>query len=338
MPELLGLNSVIDHLVQRGVLSSAEAALPGLAVTELSGGVSSVVIAVHTGTRALIVKQSLPKLRVADEWLAPTDRILSEAAMLSTTAALTPGRVPEVLDIDSDRRVLCIAHAPADWVEWKPLLMAGDVSLRTAAGLGDVLARWHVGTLDAGTVPAILRDQSAAFDSLRVGPYYRTTAERLPELAEAIMQTADRMTATHICLVHGDFSPKNILTAPPTTGDSSFWVIDHEVAHVGDPSFDVAFLLTHLAMKSIHLPDSAARLDEAAAAFVESYRSGVSGHIKLDPAHVNRQLGCLLLARVHGKSPAAYLDADDRDAVDRLGRAALLGHRDLIPTTEKERA
>ncbi|WP_066039425.1 phosphotransferase [Herbiconiux solani] len=335
MPELLGVDSVIEHLVLRGVLTEVEARSPEITVAELSGGVSSVVIAVHTPTQALIVKQSLPKLRVAEEWLAPTDRILSEAAMLEMTAALTPGRVPEVLDIDPGRRVLVIAHAPATWVEWKSLLMAGDVHVPTAARLGEVLARWHVRTKDPATVAPILRDQSAAFESLRIAPYYRTTAERLPDLADAIMQTADRMAATRLCLVHGDFSPKNILTAPGATSDGSFWVIDHEVAHVGDPSFDVAFLLSHLTMKAVHLPDSAALLEQAAAAFVEEYRGGASGTLDLDAAHLNRQLGCLLLARVHGKSPATYLTAADREVVERLGRAALLGERDLIPSSTK---
>lgn len=40
------------------------------------------------------------------------------------------------------------------------------------------------------------------------------------------------MTSTKSCLVHGDYSPKNILV-----GATGVWVVDFEVAHFGDPVF-----------------------------------------------------------------------------------------------------
>ena len=47
-------------------------------------------------------------------------------------------------------------------------------------------------------------------------------------------------------LVHGDFSPKNILA---DGGDVV--LLDCEVAHWGDPRFDLAFCLSHLSLKAM---------------------------------------------------------------------------------------
>ena len=44
-----------------------------------------------------------------------------------------------------------------------------------------------------------------------------------------------RMGATRVCIVHGDYSPKNVLIG------GGLWVIDFEAVHFGDPAFDVAF-------------------------------------------------------------------------------------------------
>ena len=90
----------------------------------------------------------------------------------------------------------------------------------------------------------------------------------------------------------GDWSPKNLLVYP-----DSVLALDFEVAHCGDPAFDVAFLLSHLVMKSVHLPQHQLQLRQAADAFLAGY-----GAIPPD-AHVTAELGCLLLARVDGKSP-----------------------------------
>jgi aminoglycoside phosphotransferase (APT) family kinase protein len=116
-------------------------------------------------------------------------------------------------------------------------------------------------------------------------------------------------------LVHGDFSPKNVLCGP-----GGLWVIDFEVAHRGDPAFDLAFLLCHLTLKSLHLPAMSAELDACTEAFVAAYRSATDDLFITDWSYVFGHLGCLLLARVRGKSPAEYLGPAQQDMAWRLGR------------------
>ena len=59
----------------------------------------------------LVVKQALPRLRVADVWEAEPGRALREALALTTLHDLTPESVPDCLDVDESRYVLVMPHA-----------------------------------------------------------------------------------------------------------------------------------------------------------------------------------------------------------------------------------
>jgi len=97
------------------------------------------------------------------------------------------------------------------------------------------------------------------------------------------------------------------------------------VAHWGDPAFDLAFMLNHLVIKAFIFADS--RYRDAAQAFLDAY--GPSAPLE---AKTMRHLAVLMLARVDGKSPLAYLTEEQRgrlraaairrilDPVERLGR------------------
>lgn len=298
--ELLQTTTVADYLVEQGLLSPDVRA----EVTELDGGVSNIVVGVDTPHTSWVVKQSLPKLRVAQDWQAKQERTLNEANGLILAGQITPGRVPPVIQCDATRFVLVIERAPRDWTPWKTQLLAGDVDADLSHALGQTLAAWHV-TTAANPSLADSLDDPEAFDQLRVSPYYRATAERLPQAAAAILAVADEMAERRTCLVHGDFSPKNILV-----GADGFWVLDFEVAHRGDPDFDRAFLLSHLLLKAIHRPAEYQRYRDAAATFLTGYNQVAppSSWWRSDPAHLTRQVGCLLLARAAGKSPVEYLD------------------------------
>lgn len=312
-PDLLTVETAVPYLRERGLVDDAS-----VTVHELGGGVSNVVLAVD-GPSPMVVKQSLPQLRVATSWSAPQSRTLTEAEALALCSRLTPGRVPRLVDVDADRYVLCIERAPVEWQDWKTSLMSGEVRAGTARVLGTTLATWHNATTDGdGTTPRM--SDSRAFELLRTDPYFRTVAERDRDLAADMESVIEELHSHRCCLVHGDFSPKNVLTGP-APGDVV--VIDFEVAHVGDPAFDVAFLLSHLVLKSIHLPGLADRLDQAAQDFLDAYRAEVSDSARRETTAVLRYTGALLLARVKGKSPAEYLDEPGRRHAWAMGLALL---------------
>lgn len=299
---------VVDHLRGRGILGIGPAS-----VEALSGGVSNDVLAVWSADASVVVKRALPRLRVAEEWLADPDRVLIEAQALSTAGRVQPDVVPAVLDVDSDRWIIVIERAPLTAREWKSDLLDGVVDLDVATRLGTILGTWHRQTAGAADVARTFAAVEA-FGQLRVDPFYTWVGGRHPDLAPAIDAVARRMADTRACLVHGDFSPKNVLLAPDTT-----WIIDWEVAHYGDPSFDVAFLVTHLLCKALHRPASTPGYRDASDAFRRAYGNG----LPLDDAHLAAQTACLLLARMDGKSPVPYLDDGARDRGRDLARCAI---------------
>ena len=324
---LLTTLTVERYLRGRGVIAG-----PATRIVELGGGVSNVVLSVATDTETLIVKQSLPRLRVDEEWLAPVGRIVTEARGLETCCRVVPHSAPPVRDSDDERFVLTMLHAPDGWTDWKSLLMAGTIDSAVASTVGRMLGQLHSRTTDVIQLDTAFL-ATDPFEQLRLNPYYRFNATKVPEFADELVSLADALPTRRLCLVHGDFSPKNILVGPPGEPGRAapVWFIDFEVAHVGDPSFDAAFLLTHLTLKSLYNPSAAVRFDLAADAFVAEYGAAMSGVLEPDWNSVARHVGALLLARVHGKSPAEYLDRQMRAQAHSLAGLILASPHDLDP-------
>jgi 5-methylthioribose kinase len=282
-------------------------------VVELSGGVSCAVFAIRGEGRRVVLKQALPRFRVAQEWLVSPERAVTEAQALGLMARLAPASVPPLLDVDSEICALVVEEAPEGWRSWKSLLLEGDADPTVAARLGELLAVLHGGTTDAEIGSA------ESFEAQRIDPYLRTSQQRHPELAPAIGGYIERLLAMRQCVVHGDYSPKNILA-----GDAGVWVIDWEVAHRGDPAFDVAFMLNHLLLKTIRRRDARVGYEACGEAFVDAYGRD------LDTPYVLGLVGCLMLARVDGKSPAEYLTDNGRECARAAGISMLTDPPDAM--------
>lgn len=310
---LLTIESVGPYLRHRRLIDASTA----VEAEFLGGGVSNVVLAARADGQSFVVKQSLPRLRVASEWLAKRERIITEAHALDWARGQTPDAVPTVHDLDPATFTMVIAHAPPGWADWKTHLLSRDARPDVAARLGTILAAWHVAPR-GNTAAAGQFDDAEAFEQLRVDPYYRAILPRYPDLAPEIMGYIDRMRATRRCFVHGDFSPKNVLL-----GESGLWVVDFEVAHMGDPAFDLAFMHNHLLLKAIHQPDCLEGYERCAQAFWRAYRQGVGDGFGGPTAYILGHVGCLMLARVDGKSPAEYLTRGEQRQARVLGRLLL---------------
>lgn len=263
-------------------------------VEALSGGVSSLVFLAE-GALRVVVKQSLPQLQVQAEWLCDRRRALREAAALRVLGPLLPaGSVPAFLAEDPDRFTFAMAAAPAHAETWKTALLRGECDRATAKSAGEVLATLIRET--AGRFQQEFGDM-AIFDDLRLEAYYRYTAERHPDLRAYFDALIADCMNRRVALVHGDFSPKNILT-----DGTSAMVIDWECIHYGNPAFDSAFLLNHLLLKSFHLPAHAADFATLAADFQGAAAAGDW----FEESTMKHWPG-LLLARMDGKSPVEYI-------------------------------
>lgn len=310
----LRAGSAIELLAGRGAVAE------GAAARALGGGVSNNVVLVEDGRRRFVVKQALARLRVADRWLADRGRVVREWEALRAIGEVLPrGRLPETLFLDRRRFLYAMRAAPAGSVDWKSQLLAGDLSACTARAAGATLGLMARGTWGRRRFRERFGD-ATAFDQLRTDPYYRTVARRHPvvagPLAEWIARSADRRVA----MVHGDWSPKNILVSP-----GGLVCIDFECAHYGDPSYDAGFLLNHLVLKAFHRLDLAGSyLRLARVAFAWMLAALPPAALEWYERAAARHLAFLMLARVDGKSPVEYLRPGPvQDAVRRLALALI---------------
>ena len=101
------------------------------------------------------------------------------------------------------------------------------------------------------------------------------------------------------------------------------------MVHLGNPVFDLAFMLNHMTLKGIHRPEWAERYCSAARGFWDAYLASVGGQAGDEDTlerDTVRQMGALLLARVDGKSPAEYITGDEEQRYAReTARALLMG-------------
>ncbi len=315
--KLLTPETVGPYLVARGLVDGQAKIM----AVELGWGVSNVVLAVEGDGFRAVVKQALPRLRVAEEWTAKRQRALTEAEALRFVDGIRPSFVPAVLDVDADACAIVIARAPSSWRNWKEILISGDADPTVAQRLGELLGSWHRETEDDPKIAERFGD-TEAFVQLRIDPYHRTVMRRWPNLGRAIGSFVEEMLDTRRCLVHGDFSPKNVLL-----GEDGLWVLDFEVAHNGDPVFDLAFMLNHLMLKAIHRPANLQDYRACADTFLASYGR------EAEPEYLLGHVGCLMLARVDGKSPAEYLREPER-----LQARAFGAHLVLDPPGSPEKA
>jgi aminoglycoside phosphotransferase (APT) family kinase protein len=280
----------------------------------LTGGVSSDIWKITAGPQVFCVKRAMAKLAVKDDWQVPVERNRYERRWFQVVNARVPGSAPAVIAHDDDAGLFVMDYLePSEHKLWKSELAAGRVDLDLAAAVGGRLVAIHAAT--AGD--AALADEFATgtlFEALRLDPYIRTTGRRHEPLNRRLSELADHTGAIHKSLVHGDVSPKNILTG---ANGPSF--LDAECAWYGDPAFDLAFCLNHLLLKCLWVRQAQAEFLIAFDELRDAYFHGVDWEPLADlEARAAALLPALFLARIDGKSPVEYItDEADKDRVRR---------------------
>jgi 5-methylthioribose kinase len=304
---------ILALLRKDGLISRHAVAKP------LAGGISSDVFLLEDGEKRLVVKQALPCLKVDDHWPADTSRNRVEYEFLRYLGRLLPENVPKVFAVGKDYFVM--EYLGPEYHNWKALLLRGDVQQRHAIQAGEILGTLHRESSGCPNLKSLF-DTTSNFHQLRTDPYLLTTGRRHPDLQQIFEKEALRLEQTRECLVHGDFSPKNIMV-----GNGRMVLLDCEVAWYGDPAFDLAFLINHLLLKSLFHAPRNFKLKQTIEVFLVNYDNamGLDSTKKQDvDSRTARLLLMLLLGRIDGKSPVEYLtDNRKREFVRNFVRSEL---------------
>ena len=320
-PDHADTESAREALVRLGLIAAD--ARPHF--ERLTGGVASDIWKVNLVQGPVCVKRALAKLRVAQDWRAPTERNANEVAWMEAAGRIVPDAVPRIFAADPANNLFVMDYLdPATHALWKGQLRDGIAEPATARAVADRLVRIHAGTAGNAEIARRFATDSI-FHAIRLEPYLVATARRYEELGQADVAGALRAlvettAATKRCLVHGDVSPKNILIGPRGPV-----FLDAECAWYGDPAFDLAFCLNHLLLKCLWRPASARQFLDCFDALTETYIAGVNWEARdAIEARTARLLPGLFLARIDGKSPVEYVTEErQKDQVRRTATSLL---------------
>jgi aminoglycoside phosphotransferase (APT) family kinase protein len=317
-------NALLTYLKLAGYSDTSEQPI----IRVLAGGISNrTVLVTFPSGKAWVLKQALEKLRVQVDWYSDPGRIHREALGLRWLRELAPPEtITPLLFEDHDQHLLAMEAVPEPHENWKTMLLDGRVEEEHVEQFGLLLGAIHRNAHERRKEMAEVFDDRSFFESLRLEPYYGYAAEQVTASAKFLRALVEETRTRRDTLVHGDYSPKNVLV-----NRGRLVLLDHEVIHFGDPAFDLGFSLTHFLSKAHHLPDRRGTFADAAKLYWRTYLRvvGEGEWTKdLEARAVRHTLGCLL-SRVAGRSPLEYLD----DAERARQREAVLALMQGVPTT-----
>ena len=116
-----------------------------LSIEVLQGGVSNrTVLVKREKGDDWVIKQALAKLRVPTDWYSSLERVHREALGMKCLSELAPsGAITRLLFEDQDEHLLCMEAVPQPHVNWKSMLLGGDIRSEYISQFGNLLGTIH---------------------------------------------------------------------------------------------------------------------------------------------------------------------------------------------------
>lgn len=281
----------------------------GYSSRKITDGVSSDIWHVKTqNKKEFCIKRALGKLAVKEDWFAPVDRNNFEAMYFNYCNRFSPDCFPNILGHDKKNYILAMEwFNEIDHKIWKSKLLKKKVDLLDAKNISTLLSRKHKFFFNKNFFKKKFENDKTFF-AIRIEPYIIFTSKKYPDYKKDFIDVAQSLVDNKKTLIHGDFSPKNILIK-----SNNPIILDAETACWGDPVFDLAFCNNHLLLKSF-LPNYPGKdYIKMSYEFINNYISNISWEDK--SSFIERFikiLPLLLLARIDGKSPVEYFSQKEQ--------------------------
>lgn len=287
-----------QYLQDRGLVRAQD----GHKIHYCKGGVSGTVAFVERRESPMIIKQALAQLKTKDVWLCNPNRMSTEYESNRIYHELAPEHTPQVYFYDKENYIYGREAIPDGCPMWKEQLLEGLLDFRVAEKSVETLVKVHNACSGRQDVKELFASREI-FYGLRVSPYMEFTVEKYPELEEFAARVVKEVMETDITLVHGDYSPKNIMVI-----GREISVLDYEVAHYGHPAFDLAFFSNHFVLKAVKFREYGIAYLAMLRYMVQLYFAQMNymDKAEFESCYV-RTLALLMLARIDGKSPVEYL-------------------------------
>jgi len=221
--------------------------------------------------RSFVVKQARAALERFPEYQVTTERIVFEARYGEIVRGFAPGQagvLPDLVFFDEPERVLVMEDL-GDAPRLDRLLADERAKPATLAALGEFLGAVHRATGEAiqSLVPKFANDEMRALhgehiftlpyapNDFPIEPRLRILADSVlarPRVRERIAELRARYYGAREALVHGDVQAGNVIVQGERPR-----LVDAEIAHVGDPAFDLGQALAHVHVHRVHARDVA---------------------------------------------------------------------------------
>ncbi len=290
---------------------------------KLKGGVSSEVYYVKTHNNNYCIKRSLKKLLVKKKWIVNTNRIKFEYLWLKNCKNLLNNNIPKTYEFNDKKKYIIMEYL--DQLEYKTLkelYFEGKINIKTIKLISKHLYKIHSNS-NSLDFKKTFEGNSKNFYDLRIDPYFNEVGRVYPKYKSYISNINKEYFKYSTSLVHGDFSPKNILI-----GKNKILYIDAECSNFGDPVFDLVFFSNHLLIKSIFFKENSEKFAKSYMIFYKEYLKELSK--KSYNAYLNRIIKMtpiMLLARIDGKSPVEYIKTNKLKNIIRKNAFKLLSRK-----------
>ena len=304
---------------------------PKLSIEFIDAGVLNYVYRAESNGNVVYFKQALHeakhKSRIGDDLASiPKERIQHERRFIEIAAPLLPPQIelPRILEYDQNNNILVLSDVKKDGILLEDSLLAGNFNTRTAYYLGKFLGITHKATL--GQKRVVRGSKTEDTDMWELYIRMRTIGIlRKDKLPPNVKREVERFYEdvrkhhTYNVLANSDCCPKQVLERKDSVG-----LVDFEMATgVGDPAFDLGFLVGHyflmMAIRNDKLQEGIKAVRQIAKAYDEEMRPLKDG------AHEKRTIkyaGMTMVYRIVGSSPAPYIDAGNLDLTNRIKNAA----------------
>ena len=270
---------------------------------KITEGVSSDIWYVKTETGfEFCIKRALKKLTVKEDWYAPISRSNFEASYFKACHNVNPRSFPKILGHDKKNYILAMEwFKPKKYILWKKQLLDVAFDIKDGVSISDILNKKHSYFNNKFNFKKEFENDKTFYD-IRIEPYIIFTSKSYPEHKNYFIDAAKSLVSNKKTLIHGDFSPKNILIGPDFPV-----ILDAETACWGDPIFDLAFCNNHIILKSILNSTNKKKYMLLSKEFIENYINKINWEDK--NSFIDRffkLVPLLILARLDGKSPIEY--------------------------------
>ncbi len=286
----------------------------------VEGGILNYVYRVASNGKNIYLKQALEKVKHEkkigkDLANIPLTRLKYESKYIGVIKPKMPPEIelPEVLEYDEENNVLILSDIKKDGVLLETSMLDGNFNENIAYLLGKFLGISHKSTISKKIVIRGSEEEDMKHWHIFLNMRTKGILERghlPPEVEREIKSVYDIVKSKHTypVVINMDCCPKNVFERE----DGSIGLIDFELASgIGDPAYDLGFLIGHYLLIGIIKKDKIADAIKAMKEILKGYDDEME-NLK-DSKHNERVIkysGMVLPYRIASSSPAPYIRGD----------------------------